>query len=429
MICSLIEDEYGWGSLLLWGSPPGSNVRNYRAIASTLVGKFLQDEPQLDGHDISLGYHILGIQLLRRRPPASLPKRGPPMRERVLRVLLLSALVASLPSLVSAQALAGVVRDPSGAVLPGVSVEAASPALIEKVRSVVTDGTGQYRIVDLRPGAYRLTFTLPGFNTVVRTGIELSGSGTVTVNSEMSVGGLEETVTVAGETPVVDVQSATRQAVLSGDLVASVPAARSWNGLLLLMPGVTGTPNSMQLTPSMITFGIHGGPTSEGRLLVGGMNVGASRGGGGVSGYQVNTGNVEEVTFATSGGLGEVETGGPYMNIVPKTGGNDFKGGSSFFYSNQSLQSSNFTDELRAAGLRSPGDLLELWDVDFSLGGPINKDKLWFFAVLRNQGNSMSVPGVVREPQCWQWRFVGCTTRIFPDLRVVRARRDRAPSA
>src|SRR5262245_64471880 len=283
------------------------------------------------------------------------------MRDRVVRVLVLSALVASLPSVVHAQALAGVVRDASGAVLPGVTVEAASPALIEKVRSVVTDGTGQYRIVDLRPGIYTLTFTLPGFNTVVRTGIELSGSGTVTVNIEMSVGGLEETITVAGETPVVDVQNATRQAVLSGELVASVPAARSWNGLLLLMPGVNGTHNSMQLTPSMITFGIHGGPTSEGRLLVGGMNVGASRGGGGVSGYQVNTGNVEEVTFATSGGLGEVETGGPYMNIVPKTGGNEFTGASSFFYSNRSLQSSNFTEELQAAGLRSPGDLLKLW--------------------------------------------------------------------
>ena len=99
------------------------------------------------------------------------------MREQVLRVLLLSALAASLPSIVHAQALAGVVRDPSGAVLPGVTVEAASPALIEKVRSVVTDGTGQYRIVDLRPGTYRLTFTLPGFNTVVRTGIELEWIG------------------------------------------------------------------------------------------------------------------------------------------------------------------------------------------------------------------------------------------------------------
>jgi len=330
------------------------------------------------------------------------------MQQRALRVLLLLGLVALSPSMVHAQALAGAVRDPSGAILPGVTVEAASPALIEKVRSVVTDGTGVYRIVDLRPGTYTLTFTLPGFNTVARTGIELSGSGTVTVNIEMSVGGLEETITVAGETPVVDVQNATRQAVLSGELVASVPAARSWNGLLLLMPGVTGTPNSMQLTPSMITFGIHGGPTSEGRLLVGGMNVGASRGGGGVSGYQVNTGNVEEVTFATSGGLGEVETGGPYMNIVPKTGGNNFSGGSSFFYSNDSLQSSNFTDELKAAGLRSPGDLLELWDADVSLGGPIKKDKLWFFSWLRNQGNSMSVPGMwanlnAGNPNSWSY--------------------------
>src|SRR5687768_11261428 len=305
------------------------------------------------------------------------------MRHAVLRLLLLSGLVMTLPSMASAQAVAGVVRDPSGGVLPGVTVEASSSALIEKVRSVVTDNTGQYRIVDLRPGTYTLTFTLPGFNTVARTGIEVSGSGTVTVNSDMTVGGLEETITVAGETPVVDVQNATRQAVMSGDLVASVPAARSWNGLLLLMPGVTGTPNSMQLTPSMITFGIHGGPTSEGRLLVGGMNVGASRGGGGVSGYQVNTGNVEEVTFATSGGLGEVETGGPHMNIVPKTGGNAFSGGASFFYSNRDLQSSNYTDELRAAGLRSPGDLLELWDIDASLGGPLKRDRLWFFFVAR----------------------------------------------
>ena len=330
------------------------------------------------------------------------------MRQPVLTLLWLVAIAAAVPSLAYAQALAGVVRDPSGGVLPGVTVEASSPSLIEKTRSVVTDNTGQYRIVDLRPGTYTLTFTLPGFNTVARPGVELSGSGTLTLNADMTVGGLEETITVAGETPVVDVQNATRQAVLSGELVANVPAARSWNGLLLLMPGVTGTPNSMQLTPSMITFGIHGGPTSEGRLLVGGMNVGASRGGGGVSGYQVNTGNVEEVTFATSGGLGEVETGGPYMNVVPKTGGNTFKGGSALFFSNRSLQSSNFTDELRAAGLRSPGDLLRLWDVDGSLGGPLKRDRLWFFFVARNQGNSMSVPGMFAnlhagDPSSWSY--------------------------
>jgi hypothetical protein len=304
-------------------------------------------------------------------------------------------LVAFLPAATaSAQSLAGVVKDTSGAVLPGVTVEAASPALIEKVRSVVTDATGQYRVVDLRPGVYSVSFTLPGFSTVVRQGVELTGSGVFTVNADLRVGSLEETITVTGDTPVVDIQSSTRQAVLSGEVVASVPAARSWNGLLLLMPGITGDPNTMQLTPSMITFGIHGGPTAEGRLLVDGMNVGASRGGGGVSGYQVDTGNVQEVTFATSGGLGEAETGGPYMNIGPRTGGNTFRGSSDFSLSNKRLQAGNYSEKLRAAGLSVPSQLLQLWDVDATLGGPLKRDKLWFFFLTRTQGNSTSVPGM-----------------------------------
>ena len=247
-----------------------------------------------------------------------------------------------LPAAAYAQAsLAGVAKDTSGGVLPGVTVEASSAALIEKVRSVVTDNTGQYKIVDLRPGAYTVTFTLTGFSTVRREGIELTGSGTTTVNADLKVGAVSETITVTGESPVVDVQDARRQAVLSGDLVASAPAARSWNGIMLLMPGVTGDPNTLQLNPSMILFGIHGGPPQEGRLLVDGMNVGASRGGAGVSGYAVDTGNVTEVTFATSGGLGEAETGGPYMNIVPKAGGNSFKGSFVTLFANSSLQSGN----------------------------------------------------------------------------------------
>src|SRR5678809_526205 len=136
------------------------------------------------------------------------------MRQQLLRVLLLSALTASVPSIVHAQALAGVVRDPSGAVLPGVTVEAASPALIEKVRSVVTAGTGQYRIEDLRPGAYTVTFTLPGFSTVKREGVELSGNFTAVINAGLRVGALEETITVTGETPTVDVQNTIKQRVL-----------------------------------------------------------------------------------------------------------------------------------------------------------------------------------------------------------------------
>src|SRR4026207_1770417 len=164
-----------------------------------------------------------------------------------LKVLLFGlTCVVWLPASAYAQAsITGVVRDTSGGVLPGVTVEASSPALIEGAKAVVTDGTGQYRIVDLRPGVYAVTFTLPGFRMVKREGVELTGSGTITVNADLQVGTLEETITVTGESPVVDTQSSTRQAVLDGDLVAIAPAARSWNGIMLLMPGVTGDPNTM----------------------------------------------------------------------------------------------------------------------------------------------------------------------------------------
>ncbi|HVZ20103.1 MAG TPA: TonB-dependent receptor [Vicinamibacterales bacterium] len=337
--------------------------------------------------------------------------------------LVVAVLFALIPASAFAQtSLAGVVKDTSGAVLPGVTVEAASPALIEKVRSVVTDTSGQYKIVDLRPGTYSVTFTLTGFSTVKREGIVLTGGGTVEVNADMKVGTVEETITVTGETPIVDVQNAARQQVLSGDLVASTPAARSWNGVMLLMPGTTNTSgNQMQLTPSMVLFGEHGGPTTEGRLQLDGLNVGASRGGGGVSGYSIDTANVQEMTFQTSGGLGEAETGGPYMNFVPKTGGNQLKGSTSFQMSNSSLGSSNYTTELQQAGLKAPSQLLKLWDVDWTLGGPIKKDTLWFFYLGRTYGNGNSVPGMFANanagnPNSWSYA---------PDT-TLQARNDNA---
>jgi hypothetical protein len=330
---------------------------------------------------------------------------------RSLRPVLVLGVLLLLPAAaVDAQSLpsvAGTVKDTSGAVLPGVTVEAASPALIEKVRSVTTDATGQYKIVDLRPGTYTVTFTLTGFSVIKREGIELAGSGTAQVNADLKVGTLEETITVTGETPIVDVQNAARQLTLAGDIVAKTPAARSWNGIMLLMPGITGDNNTVQLTPSMVLFGIHGGPTTEGRLQVDGMNVGASRGGGGVSGYSVDTANVQEISFRTSGGLGEAETGGPLMNIVPKTGGNTFKGSTSFQFANSSLQSNNFNDTLRSQ-LSVPGELLRLWDVDGALGGPIKKDKLWFFYLARSYGNGTAVTGMFANanagnPNSWTY--------------------------
>jgi hypothetical protein len=165
-----------------------------------------------------------------------------PRRIGSLRCLAIALLVVvfGMPGVATAQSgIAGVVRDSSGAALPGVAVEASSPALIEKVRTVVTDGGGAYLLTDLRPGQYSVTFTLPGFSTVVRTGIDLPAFFTATVNAQMSVGELQETVTMTGEAPAVDVRSASTDGVLKTDLLESIPAVRSPQGYVALTPGMT----------------------------------------------------------------------------------------------------------------------------------------------------------------------------------------------
>jgi hypothetical protein len=317
-----------------------------------------------------------------------------------------------IPTAAWAQAtITGVARDTSGAVLPGVTVEATSPALIERVRSAVTDGTGQYRIVDLRPGTYTVTFTLTGFSTVKREGIELSGGFTATINGELPVGALEEAVTVTGESPIVDVKSARREQVVNRELLSAIPSARTYQTMVALAPGVTTT-GSQDVgglnSPATRAFGIHGGPATEGRVLVDGMNSGGARGGAGVSNYQVDVANAQELTYTLSGGLGESETGGPTMNVVPRTGGNTFTG--SFFFSgaNSAMQGSNFTDELRAAGLRDPNELIKTWEANGAIGGPLIRDRLWFFFSTKNQGTRLYVAGMyynknAGDPNAWTY--------------------------
>src|SRR5665213_1059743 len=187
-----------------------------------------------------------------------------------LRLLMLFAAVGLVPTVVSAQGIrasvTGVVKDTSGAVLPGVTIEVASPVLIEKTRSAVTDGSGQYRIVDLQAGTYSVTFTLTGFSSVKREGIELSGSFTATINADMKVGSLEETITVSGETPIVDTQSVRRQVVISDDVIKSMPAARAYAGIMMLIPSTitqAGANLDIQVTPGMLVFGGAGGRVNE----------------------------------------------------------------------------------------------------------------------------------------------------------------------
>src|SRR4249920_1483418 len=284
------------------------------------------------------------------------------------------ALLVLVPAAAFAQAsITGTVKDASGAVLPGVTVEASSPALIEKTRSAVTDGAGQYRIVDLRAGVYSVSFTLTGFSTVKRDGVELTGSFNATINADMKVGALEETITVSGETPIVDTQSVRRQVTVSNDVISNMPAARSYAGVMLLIPATTtqaGSNLDIQVTPGMLVFGGAGGRTNEARIQVDGLNTGAAFNGAGVSSYVVDIGNAQEISMTTSGGLGEAEVGGPSFSIVPKSGGNSVKG--SMYASNvtKGMVGDNYTDALKSAGLSTPGKLYKLWDYNLGIGGP-----------------------------------------------------------
>ena len=339
--------------------------------------------------------------------------------------LLLCCVVLITPAAAYAQASAqasitGVVRDSSGAVLPGVTVEASSPALIEKVRTVVTDGNGQYRIVDLPRGTYTVTFQLTGFSSVRRENVELAGAFTAPISVEMRVGALEETITVTGETPIVDVQSARRQQVVDRDTVTSIPTARAYHSLVTLVPGITTSTNDVGglSGPATVTFTIHGGPGNEGRLQVDGMGVGSTLNGGGVSYYSADIGNAQEIAFTTSGGLGEAEVGGPVMSIVPRTGGNTLRGS---FYSNfatEGMQSNNFTQELRDAGLRLPNEMTRLWDVNGSFGGPIKRDYLWYYLTSRHQGNRKFVTNMFYNRNAGdptKWTYEPDEKRAFND--------------
>jgi len=348
-------------------------------------------------------------------------------------VALLAVLL--LPATVFAQAtLTGTVHDASGAVLPGVTVEASSPALIEKTKSAVTDGTGQYRIIDLRPGTYSLTFTLPGFNTVKRDSVELSGTQVVTIPVDMKVGGVEETITVTGETPVVDVQSAKRQVVMNNDVIQALPVARAAGALLNATPGLIVDTNGPALSPTMTFFQAHSSASNsvsavgEGRMAVNGMTIAAARSGG-VSSYVYDTANSQEVAITVGGGLGESDIGGPVMNLMPKSGGNRFAGSAFLNGAGAWSRSNNLTPELQAQNpnlTQTPG-ILKAYDASGSVGGPIMKDRLWFFGSYRNLDTQTAMEGIVAnanagDPTRWDWAPSAINARLVQDRQMIIGR-------
>jgi hypothetical protein len=308
-------------------------------------------------------------------------------------------------------AIVGSVQDTSGAVLPGVTVEAASPALIEKVRSVVTDGTGQYRIENLRPGTYTVTFTLPGFATVRREGIELTGTFTATVNADLRVGALEETITVSGETPVVDVQNTTRQRVMDAEIFETIPSGRTEYNLGVLIPGVVlgggqdvGGSGGQTAFPDM---GIHGSKSSDLAQTLGGMSISVLTTGTHQP-MRVNPIAIQEVSMDTAGGGAEHAVGGVRINRLMREGSNTFNGSFMFSLANDAMQGDNLTQELRDRGLRTPDSIDINREIIGGFGGPIRRDRLWFFVAGLQRQSDMFAAGLfvnrnVNNPNAWAY--------------------------
>jgi Carboxypeptidase regulatory-like domain/TonB-dependent Receptor Plug Domain len=310
------------------------------------------------------------------------------VRRGVQQAILAGTLMVLAPTLGYAQsAFTGTVRDTSGAVLPGVTVEVSSPVLIEGTKSDVTGAEGTYRIVDLRPGIYVITFSLVGFKTARFEAVELSTDFTATMNANLEVGALEESVTVTGASPVVDVASTSRVQVLTRDALDTLPTGRSIYSMAQLVPGVnlnqpdTGGSRAMQQT-YMSTRGL----TSANNIVqVDGFMINGLDGDGAVQQY-INNAFVQEMTYLTAGAGADVSPGGVRVNIVPRDGGNQFSG--SFFgaWSDGAWQSNNLTDDLRAQGLRSVDRIEKVWDFNFGIGGPVFRDKLWFYGSARHWG-------------------------------------------
>jgi hypothetical protein len=292
--------------------------------------------------------------------------------------------------------IAGVVRDASGAVIPGVTVEAASPALIEKVRAVTTDESGQYKITDLRPGVYSVTFQLAGFSSVRREGIAITSGFTATANAELKIGAVEETLTVSAASPIVDVQNSRSQHVLEREELDTIPTGRTIQGYATLIVGATqngGQDVGGNRGEANASISIHNLKGNDQQLYMNNMryNHPLGNGGGTLRLIMVNQSAAEEVAIQTAG-TAEAETA-IRLNVVPKDGGNSFRTSVNVNGTGHDLQSDNLTDELRGRGLSSNSSVKSIWDLGGSFGGPLMQNKLWFFTAHRWWGAQQYAAG------------------------------------
>ena len=323
--------------------------------------------------------------------------------------------LVSVPTTAFAQGvISGLASDPSGAPLPGVSIEAASSALIEHTRLTTSDAAGRYRLEGLPPGTYRVRFALTGWKSFQVDSVTVTGSTTAIADAKLDVGPVSETLTVAVESSAVDPQSAKRGVTLSGELIRGLPTVRSYNALIVLLPGVVTNTADMVTGPAATAFPIHGGRQNEGRLLLDGLMIGSPPSGNSPTTYDVDVGQAQEVSFTVSGGLGEAETAGVVMNIVPKAGGTSTHGSAFGSASGEGFQSSNLTAELVAQGVSAAAPYTRMYDVSATLGGPFVTNRLWYFLSGHSGGNTRTTTNVYYNRNAGnpnEWRYAPDLTR------------------
>ena len=325
-------------------------------------------------------------------------------------------LLAAVPA--SAQTIGGMVTDATGGVLPGVTVEARSPALIEQVRTAVTDASGQYRIVALEPGVYAVTFSLAGFSTLLREGIALTTGFTANVDAEMAVGALEETVTVTESSPVIDVQSIEQSQSIGRDVFEALPTARQFDSLALLIPAMNiqgGPSTSLSIDTAGISgegrnrLSIHGSNETDGEIQLDGMDISSPSFNGSPHQTPFDT-SIAEFVYDYSGNSAEVETGAVRLNMIPKEGSNVFSGGFHFDFTHSSWLANNVGQGLIDRGItggREGGTRLdEAWYVAPSIGGPIVRDHLWFFATYSYRRGSIFPANLFNDTDTSDLRYV-----------------------
>jgi hypothetical protein len=305
-------------------------------------------------------------------------------------LLLVSALSLFVPenpafAQVSTGTIAGVIEDAGGAVLPGVSVALSGERLIGGTTTQVTDSNGAYRFDRLAPGSYALRFELQGFRTVERRDIVVSASFTATVNLKLEVGAIQETITVAGESPTVDVKSNLQQTVMNQAILEGVPTGRDPWSLAKIIPGVQVNTYDVGGTQAMqqSTLRVHGSRDDDKNFAIDGTTVNWPGGGGGATMLYYDQGMFEEVNYQTSAIPAEVMTGGIYLNMVTKSGSNRWRGDMKTFYSRPGWQSDNFDDAI-AAGLPGGIPITRLYDFNLAGGGPLVRDRLWINGAYRN---------------------------------------------